>query len=297
MAHTGNISLGEKGAQFKALHLDGAFLMPNAWNAGSAVLLEQAGFKAVGTTSAGIAFCLGLPDYAGKLPFQTALATTAGIAGAVRVPVSMDAENGYGHTPEAVSENFGRIAMTGVAGASIEDHTGNRTQPLYDAALAVERVAAAKQATATAGFEFTLTARAECYLTHHPDPFAETVKRLNLYHEAGADCLYAPGITDLDTIAALVREVAAPVNVVMGLSGAPLSFDQLREVGVKRISIGGSLARATFGVIRKAAEEMLQQGTFGFAAQQLPDAELCELFAGRTAQSAFIDGDTSPRTD
>lgn len=274
----------EKGARFKALHLaEGAFILPNAWNAGSAALLEQAGFDAIGTTSAGIAYARALPDAAGELPFQTALAATADLAAAVRVAVSMDAENGYAHTPEAVAENFARIIETGAVGASIEDCGGER---LYPAALAAERVAAAKRVAAEAGFEFTLTARAECYLTGHPKPFAEAVKRLNLYREAGADCLYAPGIADLDAIAALTREVAAPVNVVMGLSGAAFSVDQLRQAGVKRISIGGSLARATFGLIRAAAEEMLRHGTFTFAARQVADAELCELFRCRINRAA-----------
>ena len=275
-----NETASERGARFKALHCgEGAFIMPNAWNAGSAVLLEQAGFQAVGTTSAGIAYARALPDAAGALPFQAALDAAAGIAAAVRAPVSMDAENGYADAPEAVAENFARIAATGVVGASIEDYTGDRARPLYPAALAAERVGAAKRAAAESGIDFTLTARAECYLTGHPDPFAETVKRLNWYHEAGADCLYAPGIADLDAIAALVREVGAPVNVVVGLSGARLSVAQLQDAGVRRISIGGSLARATFGVIREAAEEMLRRGAFTFAERQIPDAELGALFS------------------
>jgi len=280
-------TLREKGARFKALHLaEGAFIMPNAWNAGSAALIEQAGFDAIGTTSAGIAYARALPDAAGALPFQAALNATAGIAAAVRVPVSMDAENGYADAPEAVAENFARIAAAGVVGASIEDYTGERERPLYPAALAAERVGAAKRAATESGIDFTLTARAECCLTGHPDPFAEAVKRLNLYGEAGADCLYAPGIADLDTIAALVREVAAPVNVVVGLSGARLSVAQLQDAGVRRISIGGSLARAAFGVIREAAEEMLRHGTFTFAARQIPDAELCELFSRRIIRAS-----------
>jgi len=157
---------------------------------------------------------------------------------------------------------------------------------MYPAALAVERVSAAKQGAAESGIDFTLTARAECYLTGHPEPFAEAVKRLNLYREAGADCLYAPGIADLDTIAALVREVAAPVNVVVGLSGARLKarFGKLVVAGVGMI--GGSLARATFGVIREAAEEMLRHGTFTFAGRQIPDAELCGLFGRRINRAA-----------
>jgi len=277
----------EKAARFKALHRGaGAFIMPNAWNAGSATLLEQAGFDAIGTTSAGIAYARALPDAAGALPFQAALDATAGIAAAVRVPVSMDAENGYADAPEAVAGNFAQIAATGAVGASIEDYTGDSRAPLYPAALAAERVSAAKQGVAESGIDFTLTARAECYLTGHPEPFAEAVRRLNLYREAGADCLYAPGIADLDTIAALVREVAAPVNVVVGLSGASLGVAQLQDAGVKRISIGGSLARATFGLIREAAEEMLRRGTFTFAGRQIADAELCGLFNRRMKHAA-----------
>jgi len=249
-------------------------------------LLEQAGFDAIGTTSAGIAYARALPDAAGALPLQAALDATAGIAAAVRVPVSMDAENGYADAPEAVAENFAQIAATGAVGASIEDYTGDSRAPLYPAALAAERVSAAKQGVAESGIDFTLTARAECYLTGHPEPFAEAVKRLNLYREAGADCLYAPGIADLDTIAALVREVAAPVNVVVGLGGAGLSVAQLQDAGVKRISIGGSLARATFGLIREAAEEMLRRGTFTFAGRQIADAELCGLFNRRMNHAA-----------
>ena len=272
-----------KGITFKDLHFaDGIFVMPNAWNAGSACMLEAAGFPAVGTTSAGISFCLGLPDSEGVLTREAALEETFRIAGAVGVPVSVDAENGYGHTPEEVAETICRVADSGAVGASIEDYSiAFGTGDLYDRVLAVERIEAAVAAAASLPFLFTLTARAECYLSGHPKPFEESVARAASYRDAGADCLYVPGITDAETIGGLVREVDAPVNVVMGLAGSPMSVNQLEDLGVKRVSIGGSLARATFGIIRRAAEEMRDHGTFTFSEEQVPDAELCRFFASR----------------
>ena len=272
-----------KGAVFKDLHAaDGIFVMPNAWNAGSACMLEASGFPAVGTTSAGIAFCLGLPDYEGALSREAALEETCRIAGAIRVPVSVDAENGYGHTPEEVAETIRQVADTGAVGASIEDYSaGFSAGGLYDRVLSVERIEAAVEAAASLPFPFTLTARAECYLAGHPNPFEESVARAVSYRDAGADCLYVPGMTDAETISRLVKDVNAPVNVVMGLSGSPLTVAQLEDLGVKRISIGGSLARATFGIIRRAAEEIRDHGTFTFSDDQVPDAELCRFFTGR----------------
>ena len=270
----------DKARRFKNLHAaNDAFIMANAWSAGSAVILEEAGIRAIGTTSAGIAFSRALPDYKGELPFDTALIETGRIVKAVNVPVSMDAENGYGHSSESVFENMQEIALTGVVGAGIEDYTGDSDKPLYDIELASERIQSARQAVTDLGYPFTLTARAECYLTGHPDPFRESVRRVNRYYEAGADCLFVPGIKDIETIKALVDEVEGPVSVVMGLSGAPVSVAQLRQAGVTRISIGGSLARATFGLVRKAAREMLDKGTFEFSDQQIADNELCKLFS------------------
>lgn len=269
-----------KAVAFQALHLaDDTFIMANAWNAGSAVLLQESGFGAIGTTSAGIAFSHALPDYEGKLSFDTALEATQRIAEAVSIPVSMDAENGYGDSAESVFENMKKICATGVAGAGIEDYTGDKNNPLYDVGLATERIRAAKESVSDIGYPFTITARAECYLTGHPYPFKESVNRVNRYREAGADCLFVPGIKDIKTIQGLVREVDGPINVVMGLSGAPVSLAQLKAAGVRRVSIGGSLARATFGLIRNAAKEMLEKGTFEFSKQQIPDAELCQLFS------------------
>lgn len=276
------MNIEAKAKRFRELHLGGGiFVMANAWNAGSAILLQQAGFEALGTTSAGIAFSHGLPDYEAALSFETALEETRAIAAAVDVPLSMDAENGYGHTPEALFDTLRMIAETGVVGASIEDFTGNPSKPLYDIEMAAERIRAAKEAVADLGYPFTLTARAECYLTGHATPFEESLRRINRYREAGADCLYVPGLKDIESIAALVREAGAPVNVVMGLSGSAFSVGELRQAGVTRISIGGSLARATFGLVRRAAREMLEQGTFGYSDGQIPDDELCRLFSRR----------------
>lgn len=280
------LSQKSKGTAFENLHTaDGIFVMPNAWNAGSACMLESAGFPAIGTTSAGIAYCLGLPDYEGALSRQSALAETSRISRAVAVPVSADAENGYGHEPDEVAESVRLFADTGAVGASIEDFAASFGEALYERPLAVDRIRAAKEASESVGFPFTLTARAECYLVGHPQPFKESVLRANLYRDAGADCLYIPGVRDLETIASLVQEIDGPINVVMGLAGTPLTLSELESVGVKRVSIGGALARATFGTIRRAAEEIRDRGTFTFAASQVPDEELCRFFSRRHGQS------------
>ena len=256
--------------------------MANAWNAGSAVLLEQAGFEAIGTTSAGIAYSQGLADAEAELSFESALEETRKIADAVTIPVSMDSENAYADQPRDVFDNLQRISSTGVAGASIEDYTGDPQNPYYELELAVERVRAAKDAVRDMVYPFILTARSECYLYGHADPFKESVRRVNRYREAGADCLYVPGIRDLQTIRELAEATDGPINVVMGLAGTPISLAELRDAGVTRVSIGGSLARATFGLVRRAAQEMLEQGSFEFASEQIPDGELCRLFSKRT---------------
>ncbi len=271
-----------KAEVFQNLHLDkDTFIMANAWNAGSAVLLEEAGFKAIGTTSAGIAYSHALPDSAGAVSFDLALEEARKIAQAVNIPVSMDAENAYGDSAEQVATNMMKIVATSVVGANIEDYTGNQDKPLYDHKLAVERIQSAKEAVADIGYPFTLTARTDCFLTNHPTPLKEAIVRVNQYREAGADCLFVPGIKDIKTIKTLVQEANGPVNVVMGLSGTPISVLELKDAGVARISIGGSLARATFCLVRNAAREMLENGTFEFSNQQIADNELCNLFAKR----------------
>ncbi len=272
-----------KAGIFRALHeRDETFVMPNAWNAGSACLLEDAGFSAIGTTSAGIAFCLGLPDYRGALGRDAAFEETKRIANAVSLPVSSDTENGYGHEPDEVAATITALGPTGVVGASIEDYGyGYESGDQYPLELSVERIKAARAAADALDFDLTLTARAECYLRRHPDPLKESIKRANAYREAGADCLYVPGVNDIATIKTLVDEIDGPINVVMGLAGKPLTVTQLEDAGVRRISIGGSLARTTFGTIRRVADEIRHEGTFTYAKDQIPDAELGRFFRER----------------
>jgi 2-methylisocitrate lyase-like PEP mutase family enzyme len=266
-----------KAARFRALHESGTFLMPNAWNAGTARLFADLGFEAIATTSAGTNFSNGHGDYDYAVPRAEMLAEYGRIAAAVDLPVSGDLENGYGDTPEEVAETIRQSIAHGMVGGGIEDHTGDPAAPLYEVELAVERIRAAREAADASGLSYTLTARAETYLVGHADPFAEAVRRVNRYREAGADCLFVPGVRDAQTIATLVREVDGPVNVVMGLAGAALSVTELAELGVRRVSIGGSLARAVFAFVRKAALEMRDQGTFGYAGDQMPEPELNAL--------------------
>ena len=269
------------GRRFRRLHEDGTFLMPNAWDAGSALLLESAGFEAIGTTSAGIAYALGKADATGALSIDEALEETARIAGAVSIPVNVDAENGYGDTPEAVADCILRCIDAGAVGAGIEDYTRDPARPLYDRALAVERIRAAREAADAAGVPFVLTARAECYLYGVPDAFAESVARSNLYREAGADCLYTPGVKDRSEVAALMREIDGPMNFLVGKAMADYSLEELGELGIRRVSIGGSLMRATFAFAERAVAEMKEQGRFTWAADQLGPADFDRLFANR----------------
>jgi len=274
--------LKAKARRFRDLHRQaGTFVMPNAWDAGSARLLAAAGFPALATTSAGIAFARGLPDYADRVPRAVMLEASAALAAAVEVPVSGDLEAGYGATPEEVAETMRLAIAAGLAGGNLEDHLVGGANELYDMEAAAERVAAARDAIDASGLPFVLTARAECYLVGHPDPFAESVRRLNRYREAGADCLYAPGQRTAEEIGRLVREVDGPVNVVMGLAGAAFTVGELADLGVKRISVGGSLARASYAVVRAAAAEMAGPGTFTFAADAIPDREMNAFMAGR----------------
>lgn len=270
----------QKALLLKELHgRDGIFLMPNAWDAGSARMLSAFGFPAIATTSAGIAFSLGLPDYEGAVSREAMIERIGQIAAAVDLPVSADLEAGYGAEPEQVGETIRLAIAAGVVGGNIEDFTGERSAPLFGLDLAAERIRAAREAADASGVPFTLTARTDCYLAGVENPFAVAVERANRYREVGADCLFVPGVSDPDVIAALVKEIDGPLTVVMGLSGSTLSVSQLAELGVRRVTIGGSLARATYGLIRQAASEMKEQGSFSFAAQQIPDGELCRFFA------------------
>jgi len=278
--------LKSKAQAFYDLHqAPGCFVMPNAWDAGSAKLLAAAGgFPALGTTSAGIAFSRGQPDYEDRLPRAVMLQACAAIAAAVELPVSGDLEAGYGAGPGEVAETMHLAIEAGLAGGSLEDHLIGGAHALYDMEAAAARVAAARAAIDASGLPFVLTARAECYLTGHPEPVAESVRRLNRYREAGADCLYAPGQTSAEEIGRLVREVDGPVNVVMGLAGAPFTVNELAALGVKRISVGGSLARASYAAVRRAAAEMVGAGTFTYAAEAIPDGEMSAVMGGETFQ-------------
>jgi 2-methylisocitrate lyase-like PEP mutase family enzyme len=264
---------------FKALHArDGAFVIPNPWDAGSAKLLASLGFEALATTSAGLAFSLGRPDAEGALSLDDTLDNAGEIVDATALPVAADLENGFGDLPEDCAQTILRAAEVGLVGGSIEDASGRSDAPIYDFGLAVERVRAAVQAARSLPFPFTLCARAE-NLLHGRMDLDDTILRLQAYAEAGADVLYAPGLRTVEEVRAVVQAVAPrPVNVLMGMAGVPLSVNQLHDLGVRRISVGSSLARAALGAFRRAALEIRDEGTFGYGEQALPFAQLNDLF-------------------
>ena len=273
----------DKAYRFSELHKrGGTFIMPNAWDAGSAIMLANAGFEAIGTTSAGIAFAAGLPDHQ-WMPKQRMLEKIREIVEVAGIPVNADLESGYSKHPAGVSDTIAEAIACGVSGANIEDFTGDSTMPMYEFEEAVDRIRAAVDASSHC--EFTLTARCDAYLTGHPDALQESIKRCNAYLEAGADCLFVPGIADKQTISTILAEVPGPFNVVTGLSGNRLTKDELAECGVKRVSVGGSITRAVFELIRKAGEEMRSTGTFSFADEQMEHGDLCQLFEKWDPQS------------
>ncbi len=272
----------EKARAFRALHArPGCFVMPNPWDAGTARLLAGLGFEALATTSAGLAFSLGRPDGVGALNREDVLANAREIVEATELPVSADLEGG-GETPADVGETIRLAAEAGLVGGSIEDATGNADDPIHEFDLAVDRVRAAAEAARSLPFPFVLTARAENFLYGRPD-LADTIRRLQAFEEAGADVLYAPGLTTRQDIAAVVRAVGRPVNTVMGLVGVALTVAELAEIGVKRVSLGSALARAALGAFLRAAREVRERRSFGFAAEAVPFAELNALFARRGA--------------
>lgn len=270
-------SQAEKAHRLRALHeAPGAFVIPNPWDIGSARLLAATGFKALATSSAGYAFSRGVPDSA--VGREQMLVHLAEIAAATDLPVSADLENGFGDAPETAAQTIRLAAGAGVVGGSIEDATGRADDPIYPFELAVERVRAAVEAARALPFPFTLTARAENHL-HGRDDLRDTIRRLQAYEEAGADVLYAPGLRSREDIAAVVSALTRPVNVLMGLQGAVLSVAELEALGVKRISVGGSLARAAYGAFLRAAREMHDRGTFTYAADAVSHVEISELLS------------------
>jgi 2-methylisocitrate lyase-like PEP mutase family enzyme len=279
----------EKGLVFRALHeREGAFIIPNPWDMGTAKLLAQLGFEALATTSAGYAFSAGKPD--NQVGRDEVMAHVAAIVSATDLPVSADLENGFGDAPEVAAETLRLAAATGLAGGSIEDGTGRMEDPIYDEVLAVERVQAAVAVVRDLPFRFTLTARAENYLIGRPD-LKNTIRRLQSYQEAGADVLYAPGLTKREDIAAVVSSVDRPVNVIMGLQGAQFSLADLSALGVKRVSVGSALSRAALGAFLRAAREMREQGTFAFAEAAASYRDLNSMFATSPVSSS------SPHSD
>jgi 2-methylisocitrate lyase-like PEP mutase family enzyme len=305
----------EKGKAFRALHQrNQAFIIPNPWDIGAARLLAHLGFEALASTSAGYAFSLGLGDYA--VGRESMIAHVSALASATDLPVSADLENGFADAPEMVAETIKLAAAAGVVGGSIEDATGRAEHPIYEQGLAAERIRAAAESARALGFAFTVTARAENYLHGRPD-LKDTIKRLQAYQEAGADVLYAPGLTSESDISALVSSVDRPVNVLMGISGFPvksvgvdephaaflnesrrrgrvrrsvqeiqvpgasLNLAALSAIGVRRVSVGSGLARAAFGTLLRAAREMRDRGTFTFAEDAASSGEIVSMFKTR----------------
>ena len=268
-------SQNEKFQAFEALHArDDTFVMPNPWDAGSARLLASMGFEALATTSAGYAFSVGKRDGEAGLSRSEVLENARTIVDTVDLPVSADLEDGFGESPEDCAETIRQAAAVGLVGGSIEDATGDASAPIFGFDHAVERVRAA--AETARDLPFLLTARAESHLFGRDD-LGDTIRRLQAFSEAGADVLYAPGLPSLEDIATVCREVDRPVNVVMGLRGPFYSVEQLSGVGVKRISVGGSFARAALGGLQRAAQEVLQHGSFDYANEAMPGAEIAAV--------------------
>ncbi len=265
----------EKATTFKALHeREGAFIIPNPYDAGTARLLAHLGFEALATTSAGCAFALGQRDY--TLTREQVLAHVAEIAAATDLPVSADLEGGFGDDPKTVAETFRLAVATGLAGGSIEDSTNRSDNPIYDLELAVERVRAAAEVTGVLPFPFMLTARCENYLVGKVD-LKNTIARLQAYQEAGANVLYAPGLSTKEDIAIVVSSVDRPVNVLMPLRGVSFTLAELSELGVKRVSVGSALSRAALGAFLSAAREIKEQGTFTFADEAVSYADVSKM--------------------
>jgi 2-methylisocitrate lyase-like PEP mutase family enzyme len=268
-------------AAFRRLHERGCFVLPNPWDVGTARYLQHLGFPALATTSAGVGFSLGLPD--GAVPLETVLAHVRAVVEATDVPVNADFEAGFAADAAGVAESVRRCVATGVAGLSIEDATRDPAAPLFDLDVAVERLAAARAAIDASGAGVVLTGRAECHLVGHPDPLRESLRRLEAYAAAGADCLYAPGVRTREAVAAIVKAVAPkPVNVLVA---APyFTVRELEDLGVRRVSVGGALARAAWGAFMRAAEELARDGTFGALGEAPPHARLQEWLQGDLAR-------------
>jgi 2-methylisocitrate lyase-like PEP mutase family enzyme len=264
-------------AKFRALHESGCFVLPNPWDIGTAIYLERLGFKALATTSAGFAFSRGKPD--GGVSRDEMLAHIREIVNATELPVNADFQAGYADEPENVAANVRPCIETGVAALSIEDSTGRSDRPLYEKKLAVERVQAARSAIDASKTGVVLTGRCEAWLVGDPNPLHTALDRLAAYAEAGADCLYAPGVSEPNEIAQIVKRIAPkPLNILVSGFNHQLTFSELADLGVRRISVGSGLALAAWGAFLHAAQEIKTSGTFDLLANNAPSAELNELF-------------------
>ncbi len=270
------MSQSGKAKRFRALHQrQASFVIPNPWDVGTARILAGMGFEALATTSAGLAFSLGLPE--GSVSRDQTLTHCRQIVAATDLPVSADLEKGFGDSPLSVADAVRAAAETGLVGCSIEDHTNRRDDPIFEFGLAVERIAAAAEAARSLPHDFILTARCENFLWGRPD-LDDTIKRLQAFETAGADVLYAPGLHDLDTIRTMCGALSKPVNVVMGMPGATFGVADLTGAGIVRISVGSALCRAAFGTFVEAAKEIRKSGTFGFADNAIGFSELENYF-------------------
>lgn len=266
----------DKGTVFRRLHeLDDVFVIPNPWDIGTARILESMGFKALATTSAGLAFSLGVQE--GTVPWEQALSHCQSLVNATSLPVSADLEKGMGDCPESAAQTVKIAAGIGLAGCSLEDHTGIASKPIYDFNLAVERIEAAAKARDALAHDFVITARAENFMWGITD-LDETILRLQAFEKAGADVLYAPGLRDITMIKTVCQALTKPVNVVMGLPGEIFSIAELADAGVKRISVGASMARFAYGMFVHAAQEVMVKGTFNYSKDAMGFSELASYF-------------------
>jgi 2-methylisocitrate lyase-like PEP mutase family enzyme len=268
-------------AKFRELHESDCFVLPNPWDVGTAIYLEHLGFKALATTSAGFAFSRGKPD--GGVSLDEMLTHIGEIADATTLPVNADFLNGFADEPEMVAINTKLCIAQGVAGLSIEDNTGNNTVPLYEKNLAVDRIRAARNAIDASRIPVVLTGRCEAWLVGSPNPFRVALERLVSYADAGADCLYAPGVQQPNEIEQIVKAVAPkPINVLVSGFNCQLTVSQLADLGVRRISVGSGLALAAWGTFLRAAHTIQKDGSFNLLAQNAASAELNERFRGKS---------------
>ena len=262
-----------KATAFRRLHDSGTFVMPCAWDVASAVLFEQAGFAAIGTTSGGVNWSRGRPDYVYAVDFATMLGDYEPIARAVSLPVSADLENGYGDSPAEVGKVIAQAIGAGMVGASLEDQSSEPEPGLIPIAEAEERIATARTAADELLDDFTITARAESYFGGVDDAFTDAVERANRYVAAGANCIFIPGPADLETLERLVQAVDAPLSLGVGSGGGTLTVQSLSDIGVRRISTGGALPRVLLAMIEDASQEMMTTGTFTFTTKAMPEEE------------------------